>query len=447
MNTIKGVVKRSGQEVIRRLRVLKAALFIVHYSVHLLSATAHPMPNSVVLLNVHAYRIDAEVQIPLSELQAAFGHAVNDSSTQLVARMGAQLRAYLMEHIRAQSPDERDWTVSVGALLVLETRNPINGVYRELVAQVHLIPPPNSDIRRFVFRYDAVLHQVVTHKILVSVRQDWAQGLVADEAPAQVGVIELDIVNNRILPLTVNLEGGSVWTGFLAMVQLGIRHIAEGTDHLLFLLALLLPAPLLVAGGRWTRFGGVRYSLRRLLLIVTAFTFGHSLTLLVGTLGWVRLPGQPVEVLIAVSILVSALHAVRPLFPGREAGVAAGFGLVHGLAFAGTLMNLHLDAGPMALSILGFNIGIELMQAGIIALIIPWLLLLSQTPYYSGLRYAGAGFAAVAATAWVIERLSGESNAVTATVEQVAQQTGWLLAGLALFALAGWWRMHQVKQA
>ena len=56
-----------------------------------------------------------------------------------------------------------------------------------------------------------------------------------------------------------------------------------------------------------------------------------------------------------------------PLFPGRESWVAAGFGLVHGLAFAGTLANLQLDTGPMALSILGFNLGIELMQLFVIA--------------------------------------------------------------------------------
>ncbi len=424
-------------------------------------STAHPMPNSMVLLNVHADRIDAEVQIPLSELQAAWGHAVNDSSSGLVARLGPQLRAYLMRHIRPQSPDGRAWTVSVGTLAVNETQNPINGTYRELTAQVKLVPPAGTlqsgtlqsgeAVRRFTFRYDVVLHQVVTHKILVSVRQDWARGLLGDEAPAQVGVIELDIVNNRILPLMVNLEGdrgasGSVWTGFRAMVLLGIRHIAEGTDHLLFLLVLLLPAPLLVSEERrWSRFGGVRYSLRRLLLIVTAFTLGHSLTLLLGALEWVQLPNQPVEVLIAVSILVSAIHAVRPLFPGREAWVAAGFGLVHGLAFAGTLVNLRLDAGPMTLSILGFNLGIELMQVGMIALVIPWLILLSQTTYYGGLRRTGAVVAAVAATAWVAERISGKPNAVAIAVEQVAGQAGWLLAGLALFALVGWWRMKQTR--
>lgn len=413
------------------------------------AVTAHPMPNSVVLLNVHADRIDAEVQIPLGELQPAFGHAVNDSAAGLVERLGPQLRAYLVRHIRPQSPDGRDWTVSVGVLSVEETQNPINGTYRELKVQVRMVPPAGADIRRFVFRYDVVLHQVVTHKILVTVQQDWAGGLVADAPPAQVGVIRLDIVNNRILPLIVNLESGSAWTGFQSMVQLGIRHIAEGTDHLLFLLVLLLPAPLLVVSGPvrrfgWNRFGGVRYSLKRLLLIVTAFTIGHSLTLLLGALQWVRLPSQPIEVLIAVSILVSAVHAMRPLFPGREAWVAGGFGLIHGLAFADTLSNLQLDAGPMALSILGFNLGIELMQLFVIALTLPWLILMSRTRLYTGVRLAGAALAGVAALAWIIERISGEANPLTAFVEQIAEFAPYLLAALAGAALLSvWWERQK----
>ena len=379
------------------------------------------MPTSAVLLTIHANRIDAEVQIPLNELQAAWGHAVNDSSVRLVDRLGPQLRDYLARHIRPQSPSGHDWAVSVGALAVQETQNPINGVYRELTAQVRLVPPPGEDVRQFIFHYDAVLHQVVTHKILVSIRQDWARGMVADEAPAQVGIISLDIVNNRIPSLIVDLKTGSVWTGVGSMIKLGMGHIAGGTDHLLFLLVLLLPAPLLVVGGRWGRFGGVRYSLRRLLLLVTAFTLGHSLTLLLGALAWIRVPGQPVEVLIAVSILVSAVHAVRPLFPGREAWIAAGFGLVHGLAFANTLVNLHLDAGPMALSILGFNLGIELMQLFVITLTIPWLIFLSRTPAYQLVRVAGALLAGVAAMAWMIERMTGQSGPLSAFV-------GWISA-------------------
>jgi hypothetical protein len=294
-----------------------------------------------------------------------------------------------------------------------------------------------------------VLHQVVTHNILVSVRQDWERGLLAEDEPVQVGTISLDIVNNRILPLVVNLASGSTWTGFWAMVKLGMQHIAEGTDHLLFLLVLLLPAPLLLSAHRWSRFGGISYSLRRLLLIVTAFTIGHSLTLLLGALAvrrpdWVQLPGQPVEVLIAVSILVSAAHAVRPLFAGREAWVAAGFGLVHGLAFASTLANLKLDAGPMALSILGFNLGIELMQLVVIGLTIPWFLVLSRTPAYRIVRLTGALLAATAATAWIVERVTGEGNILSKGIERVAGYAPYGLGGLVLLALLLTWRMKRV---
>ncbi|RZK52099.1 MAG: HupE/UreJ family protein, partial [Hymenobacter sp.] len=257
------------------------------------------MPNSAVLFAVHPGRLEAEVQIPLIELQPAFGHAVADSAARVLPRYGPALRQYLAQHMRLQSPDGRYWAVQVGELAIEHQTNELTGPYDELLAQVHLTPPPGADVRRFVLRYDAVLHQVVTHKILVAVRQDWAAGQVVAESPRQVGVIEMDIVNSQIHPLAVNLADGSAWTGFRTMVELGTQHIAEGTDHLLFLLVLLLPAPLLVAGRRWGPFGGTRYSLRRLLLIVTAFTLGHSLTLLLGALGWVRLPSQPVEVLIA----------------------------------------------------------------------------------------------------------------------------------------------------
>lgn len=120
--------------------------------------------------------------------------------------------------------------------------------------------------------------------------------------------------------------------------------------------------------------------------------------------------------------------------------MAAGFGLVHGLAFADTLTNLYLNAGPMALSILGFNLGIELMQIFIIALVIPFLILLSRTPFYRIVRGGGAILAAIAALGWVSERVSGQPNWVLVAVEQVANQSVWLLAGLALVAIISWLR-------
>lgn len=408
---------------------------------------AHPMPNSVVLLDIHPRRVDAELQLPIAELQYAFGQLLGAHPETIVQRYGPELRAYLGQHVRPRSPDGRPWTVRVGQLRVDSTAQAATGPYLEVIANLQLLPPPGASPRTFTFDYDAIIHQVVTHVALVAVRQDWDAGHLAGQPPAEVGVIRLDPRRNVIPPLEIKQSQGSRWTGFQSMVALGTAHIAEGTDHLLFLLALLLPAPLLAAGRRWGPFGGVRYSLRRLLGIVTAFTLGHSLTLLAGALGWLRLPGGPVEALIAVSILVSAAHAWRPLFAGREAAVAAGFGLVHGLAFAGTLADLQLDGGRMALSILGFNLGIELMQLAVIALVVPWLLLLSCSPRaYAWVRVGGAAFAGVAALAWLAERLTGQANPVTAAVERVADFAPWLLGGLALAALLSAWARWRTKQ-
>ncbi|MBO4276059.1 HupE/UreJ family protein, partial [Microbispora triticiradicis] len=107
---------------------------------------------------------------------------------------------------------------------------------------------------------------------------------------------------------------------------------------------------------------------------------------------------------------------------------------------ASTLANLNLPPGPMALSILGFNLGIELMQLFVVVLTMPWLLLLSQTTSYTAVRVAGASCAAMAALAWVAERSVAPDNAVAALVTRVAQHAPWLLAALVVVATLSYWR-------
>ena len=367
-------------------------------------ALAHPMPNSMILMDIQSKGVVAEIQLPLSELELAFGHDVGQHTETLVVRLGSQLSEYLLAHIRPVANNGQPWTVEIKDLHVQASEQTATGPYHELTATVWMQPPPGESVRNFTLHYDAIIHEVISHKAIVAIRQDWERGEYGEQ-PADIGVIKLDVKHGVIPPLVISQEGGSLWQGFKSMVSLGMQHIAEGTDHLLFLLVLLLPAPLLVREQRWDSFGGAKYSMIRLLKIVTAFTMGHSITLLAGALGWLRLPGQPVEILIAVSILVSAIHALRPVFPGKEAVVAASFGLIHGLAFAGTLASLRLDASRMGLSILGFNIGIELMQLLVILMIMPWLLLLSRIPAYKYIRIAGAVLATIAATYWITARI------------------------------------------
>lgn len=358
------------------------------------STFAHPMPNSVVALSILESSIRGEAKMPLAELESATGQHMPDEPF---------FRDYFERHIQAVSGQDK-WNTTIESIDLTTDKDPFVGKYREVIVRFTLIPPGIENWRKFTLNYDAIIHQVVTHKVIVFVTQDWRNGIHEESSAQLLGIIRMDVPAEKIFPLEVSLDKGSWWAGFSSMIRLGMRHIKEGPDHLLFLVVLLLPATLLASGRRWRQYGGARYSIKHLLKIVTAFTIGHSLTLIIGALGWLRLPAQPVEILIAISILVSAIHAVYPIFPGREMYIAMGFGLIHGLAFAGVLSNLQLRAGTLAFSILGFNLGIELMQLIIIAVVIPWLLLLSRTAVYKWVRISTAVLSAIAALIWVAER-------------------------------------------
>ncbi|MBE9462358.1 HupE/UreJ family protein [Dyadobacter sp. UP-52] len=393
------------------------------------------MPNSVMSLDIQPGKVYAELQLPLNELELAFGHQVNQHPENLVSRLSPELKSYLIVHIHPVSKDGKPWTVSVEDLFVQKIPASASGPYFELHAKVVMTPSEGETTREFDLNYDVIMHQVVTHFALISVQQDWEAGLYG-EKPVELGVISFDIRSNKIFPFKVNLETGGIWNGFKQTVVLGMHHIAEGTDHLLFLLVLLLPAPLLVNRRRWGTFGGWRYSWIRLLKIVTAFTIGHSVTLIAGALGLFTFPSQLVEIVIAFSIIISAIHAFRPIFSGKEAVVAVGFGLIHGMAFAGTLVSLNLDIFHLGLSILGFNLGIELMQLFVIAAVFPWLIILSRSKFYSVIRISGAVFSALAASGWMVERITENSNFITVQTQRIVGHAPWLIALLAVAAVA-----------
>jgi hydrogenase/urease accessory protein HupE len=156
-------------------------------------------------------------------------------------------------------------------------------------------------------------------------------------------------------------------------VGLGIAHILFGVDHLLFVLALLI-----LVG-----------STRRLVGTVTAFTVAHSLTLALATLGVVHVPAQPVEAVIALSIVFVAAEIVhgiagRPGLTARKPWlVAFTFGLLHGLGFAGALAEVGLPPQAIPLALLCFNVGVELGQLAFIASVVaamPVLRYLLQRP-------------------------------------------------------------------
>ena len=126
------------------------------------------------------------------------------------------------------------------------------------------------------------------------------------------------------------------------------------------------------------------------------------------------------------------MHAARPLFAGREASVAAAFGLVHGLAFAATLNQLGARGWRRVVDLLAFNLGIEAMQLLVVAMVLPALLLLSRGPLYRTIRTAGAAAAGAVSIGWMVERLWDVRVPVDGFVDAVARPAGWITAAAAV---------------
>jgi len=212
------------------------------------------------------------------------------------------------------------------------------------------------------------------------------------------GVTHTQVLRPNLTAFTV--EGTpSKWAIGVDYFRLGVEHILGGIDHLLFVLALLL-----IVG-----------STRRLIATITAFTIAHSVTLAAATLGWVHVPQQPVEAVIALSILFVAgeiLHG-RQGHPGITSRwpwvVAFAFGLLHGFGFAGALTEVGLPQKEIPLALLMFNVGVE---AGQIVFIVAVLALLSAfrrvvaAPASWAMPAAAYGIGGISSF-WLIERVIG----------------------------------------
>ena len=190
----------------------------------------------------------------------------------------------------------------------------------------------------------------------------------------------------------------TLWATAKTYLTLGIEHILLGPDHLLFVLALLL----IVSGTR------------RLVATITAFTLAHSITLSLAALGFLGLPGPPVEATIALSIMFLAWEMIR-MQPGQSSFtaekpwlVAFSFGLLHGLGFAGSLCDIGLPQTQEPASLAFFNIGVELGQLAFIALMLLLIrFLFSRIPFHQTWKKIPSYAIGSVAAFWLIDRVLG----------------------------------------
>lgn len=382
----RGLPTRWAARAAALIAALAAALAVAVFAP--LTATAHPISSTAILLDTDATQVTGEIELPIDRLAVAFDEAFTAATVRQPDTL-ERLRSYVAERVSATtSSDGTAWAATVSG-----------GTVENVDAVDHLVfdltlTPPTGLATDFVLHYDGIIDKILSHRVLVSARAAGTADYTA------VGLIDWQ---SQVLtiPVTATPTTGQ---SFGAAVHLGVEHISEGADHLLFLIMLLLPAPLIARRGRWTPTDDVRRSTGRIVHVVTAFAIGHSLTLALAAFGLVSVPTRIVESAIALSIVVSGIHAIRPLARRGETWIALIFGLMHGLAFAALLGRLDLGTGSLVVTLLGFNLGIELTQLIVVALIMPSLILLSRTRVYPGFRLAVAGAGVVLALAWLVER-------------------------------------------
>ena len=188
----------------------------------------------------------------------------------------------------------------------------------------------------------------------------------------------------------------------------GIWHIWIGVDHILFLISLLVLAPLQSSRARITQWHAVphfRSAVVDVLSVVTSFTIAHSITLGVSIMKWLEPSPSLIEPAIAISVVAVALNNLLGWSSLKRWPLAFAFGLIHGFGFANVLLDLGLPSSALAAALGGFNLGVEFGQLVIVCVFLPFAWLLRNTFFYRwGVVVFGSTIIAVCGTLWVLQR-------------------------------------------
>ena len=230
------------------------------------------------------------------------------------------------------------------------------------------------------------------------------RGLVQWIAPGSTEAQAL-VFGNESGEQSLALQPAGAWETLRQYMLDGVWHIWIGYDHILFLLALLLPSVLVRQAGQWAPAPRIGGAAKEVIKVVTAFTLAHSITLSLAALGLISLPSRLVESAIAASVVVAALSNLFGAVESKRWMMAFAFGLLHGFGFASVLADLGLPKNALVLALVGFNVGVELGQLTIVAVFLPLAFGLRGTAFYRvGVLKGGSLIVALLATWWLVQR-------------------------------------------
>ncbi len=418
---------RSPRTVRRRLAMLLALVF----GLTLLPATpaaAHTTEQPYLYVFVTESGIDGRAELAIGDVDDVLGLDMSgdDIAIETTLRDNADvLYQYLADHMAISTADG-DREIEFGAVdLFREGSTDLAFAVIQYTAGDHDMPPQTIDVR-----FDPFFDEV-----------DGRDGLLLIDGGFELGEFALGketLVNVNADERTKSIDLGADgrWGNFRSSISLGINHIATGPDHILFVLALLIPS-VLVFTNRWEPVAGFGSGLWRVLKIATFFTVAHSITFTLAGMGWLPTPpAKIVESIIAISIAAAALHTLKPIVPNREWSLSFVFGLFHGMGFASLVSDLGVSRSSQLISLLGRNVGIEIGQVVVILLLFPGLYLLRRTPFYQPFVVVSSLALAAIALLWTVERLAEIDLGTDGLVDTFASlpRGYWLCVGFAVVA-------------
>ena len=348
-------------------------------------AMAHKASDSYLALQVNGREVAGQWDVALRDIDFAIGLDANgdgDITWGEVQARDADIAAWALGRLKL----ERGGDCSLRATELL-VDNHTDGAY----AVLRLAGTCPTDAPMLALNYRLLFDIDQLHRGLLRLEVD--------------GVSHTSVLGPDSGVLNVKAGETSRLAQFGQYLVEGIFHIWIGFDHVLFLLSLLLPAVLLHESRRWTGVGSFRTALTEVLWVVTAFTVAHSITLSIAALQIVELPSRLVESAIAASVALAAANNLWPVVERRRWLVAFGFGLIHGFGFASVLTELGLPRDALVLSLLGFNVGVEVGQLVIVACFLPAAYLLRNTLLYrKGVFVGGSVLTLLVALVWLAER-------------------------------------------
>jgi hypothetical protein len=424
-------VKQSNQEVeakpykeLLKMRRLIGIVMIITTLQSLLYA--HATPRSSIFMDLSDRRIALEIYLSIDELSFVSSSLANALESLSNPHSQQTLITYLEQHLHLKDIQGIKQTLHYSHFAIDDEDS-------QPYLKVNAFLKRAKPLKKITLDCDLLIHKVNTHQIFLMLRSDFNQGIFEDEGKI------VDIFDDKHSSSQID-RTDKPNSGFKTMLTHGMKHITQGSDHLLFLYTLLLPLPLVLLAKRWSMkrrpIGLVAYETIK---TITAFSIGHTITLGLATFKIVDVWTQGVEVFVALSISIASIHAIYPLMRHFIFITTLLFGMIHGLAFSEVLVHFNLDLWSQTISLLGFSLGVELMQLLLTLLVMPLLLIITLSPQlYYGLRLGSALFALIASLAWGASRIMDEPYLLAEHFDQLSSQGiyyYWLLSLLGIVSL------------